>query len=114
MEKENEKVTSENKKLAVAAARLTRKDSQSNTVENQKALELTKAKDDLTKAEEKCKQFEEKLKTVLDAAADKLPPRTPKRFSDANTKFQLQVNIVHFIGIINTQFKHIFISDHRK
>lgn len=98
LEKENEKVTSENKKLAVAAARLTRKDSQYSTVENQKALELVKVKEDLTKAEDKCKLIEEKLKHVLETAADKLPPRTPKKFSDANTKFQLQVSISYIFN----------------
>lgn len=92
LEIENDKVTTENKKLAMAAARITRKDSLTNSADNQKSIELTKVKEELTKYEEQCKRLEEKLTLVLETAGDKLPPRTPKRCSDSNTKFQLQVD----------------------
>lgn len=97
LEIENDKVTTENKKLAIAAARLSRKDSLANSADSQKAIELTKLKADLNQAEDQTKLLEEKLKFVLETAADKLPPRTPKKCSDSNTKFQLQVflNLVY-------------------
>lgn len=91
LEQENDKLTTENKRLAIHAAKLARKDSLTNSSENQRnGIELLKVKESLTKVEEQRAQLEEKLKTVLEVPADKLPPRTPKRCSDANTKFQLQ------------------------
>lgn len=91
LEQDNDKLTTENKRLAIHAAKLARKDSLTNSSENQRnGIELLKVKESLTKAEEQRAQLEEKLKIVLEVPADKLPPRTPKRCSDANTKFQLQ------------------------
>lgn len=91
LEQDNDKLTTENKRLAIHAAKLARKDSLTNSSENQRnGIELLKVKESLTKAEEQRSQLEEKLKTVLELPADKLPPRTPKRYSDSNTKYQLQ------------------------
>lgn len=91
LEQDNEKLSNENKRLAVHAAKLARKDSLTNSSENQRhGIELVKVRDELSKAEQQRAQLEEKLKTVLDIPADKLPSRTPKKGTDANTKFQLQ------------------------
>lgn len=113
LETENDQITNENKKLAVASARLTRKDSLTTSAENQKTLELTKLKEDITNSNEQIKQLEQKLKLVLETAADKLPPRTPKRCSDANTKFQLQVSI-SMIGLFCTLLLTTFSFSYRK
>lgn len=95
LEIENDKVTTENKKLALAAARLTRKDSLTSSADSQKSIELSKLKEELIKSEEQSKRLQEKLTLVIETAAEKLPPRTPKKCSDSNTKFQLQVFKTH-------------------
>lgn len=93
MEQENEKVSIENKRLAVHAAKLSRKDSVSSLVDNQKNAELLKVRETLAKAEDEKSKLEVKLKTILETPVDKLPARVPKKYSDVNTKFQLQVNL---------------------
>lgn len=91
-EAENEKLNTENKKLALHAARLSRKDSATNAADTQKTAELAKLKESLTKTEEERDRLEQRLQNVLDVPADKLPPRIPKKCSDTNTKYQLQVS----------------------
>lgn len=92
LELENEKLNTENKKLALHAARQARKDSVTSAAEATKAAtELTKLKESLASVEEEKKKLETKLNNVLEMSADKLPTRVPKKCSDANTKFQLQV-----------------------
>ena len=91
LEQETEKLSNENKKLALHAAKLTKKDSLTNSAENQKSLELVKVKDSLSKAEEEKAKLEEKLKNILEIPVEKLPARVPKKYSDTNTKYQLQV-----------------------
>lgn len=84
-------MANENKRLAIHAAKLARKDSLTSSSEAQRnGIELVRVKEALTKAEEQRDQLENKLKTVLELPADKLPPRVPKKCSDNNTKFQLQ------------------------
>lgn len=91
LEQDNDKLSNENKRLAVHAAKLARKDSLTNSSENQRhGIELVRVKDELSKVEQQRAQLEEKLKTVLDIPANKLPARTPKKGTDSNTKFQLQ------------------------
>ncbi|XP_037040029.1 centrosomal protein of 290 kDa isoform X1 [Bradysia coprophila] len=87
MEQDNDKLANENKKLALHAARLSRKDS---TGDKDKNLEIVKLKDSVTKLEKTKSELENKLRTILEAPVDKLPQRTPKNFSDSSTKMQLQ------------------------
>ncbi|KAJ6649188.1 hypothetical protein Bhyg_04422 [Pseudolycoriella hygida] len=87
MEQDNEKLVNENKKLALHAARLSRKDS---TGDKDKNAEIVKLKDSITKLEKTKDELENKLKTILDVSADKLPQRTPKVFSENTSKLQLQ------------------------
>lgn len=85
LEQENEKILSENKKLQVQAARsVLRKDSlvgNGNGELKEMMVKLEKERDELTI----------KLKKVLDDAADKMPPRNPKKVTDMHTKLQLKV-----------------------
>lgn len=94
LEQDNEKMANENKKLALHAARLSRKDSIGDKDKN---VELVKLKDSVTKLEKTKEELENKLKLILDAPADKLPQRVPKIFSENSTKLQLQVRCVCFI-----------------
>ncbi|KAG4066400.1 hypothetical protein HA402_007036 [Bradysia odoriphaga] len=87
MEQDNDKLANENKKLALHAARLSRKDS---TGDKDKNLEIVKLKDNITKLEKTKGELENKLRTILEAPVDKLPQRSPKIFSDSSTKLQLQ------------------------
>lgn len=91
LEEENEKIANENKKLALHAARLSRKDSLG--LDKDKSLELAKVKDSLSKLEKTREELENKLKTILDIPVDK-PARMPKSYSENSTKFQLQVRFV--------------------
>lgn len=88
LEQDNEKIANENKKLALHAARLSRRDS---VGDKEKIAELIKLKDSMTKLEKTKEELENKLKSILDVPADKLPQRVPKSFSDNSTKLQLQV-----------------------
>lgn len=85
LEQENEKILSENKKLQVQAARsVLRKDSlvgNGNGELKEMMIKLEKERDELSI----------KLKKVLDDAADKMPPRNPKKVTDMHTKLQLKV-----------------------
>lgn len=94
LEQDNEKMANENKKLALHAARLSRKDSIGDKDKN---VELVKLKDTVTKLEKTKEELENKLKLILDAPVDKLPQRVPKIFSENSTKLQLQVRYVCFI-----------------
>lgn len=94
LEQDNEKMGNENKKLALHAARLSRKDSIGDKDKN---AELVKLKDCVTKLEKTKEELEKKLKTILEAPADKLPQRIPKIFSESSTKVQLQVSVSSFI-----------------
>lgn len=87
-EQENEKLANENKKLALHAARLSRKDS---TGDKDKNLELVRLRDSVTKLEKTKDELDSKLRIILEAPVDKLPQRVPKVFSDSSTKMQLQV-----------------------
>lgn len=91
LELDNEKISNENKKLALHAARLARKDSNS-TADKDKAAELIRLKESFSKLEKEKLDLDQKLKIVLEVPADKIPPRVPKKFTDASTKLQLQVN----------------------
>lgn len=100
LEQENEKILSENKKLQVQAARsVIRKDSLvgNGTVElKEQMIKLEKERDELSV----------KLKKVLDDAADKMPPRNPKKVTDMHTKLQLKVYCIlkmkiFFLNIFN-------------
>lgn len=87
LEQENEKILSENKKLQVQAARsVLRKDSLVGNGNNEMMIKLEKERDELSI----------KLKKVLDDAADKMPPRNPKKVTDMHTKLQLKVTKVFF------------------
>lgn len=90
LEQDNEKLGNENKKLALHAARLSRKDSVGDKDKN---AEIVKLKDTIAKLEKTKDELDNKLKTILETPADKLPQRTPKIFSDSTTKVQLQVTL---------------------
>lgn len=90
IELDNEKIGNENKKLALHAARLARKDSNSS-MDKEKAAELIRLKESFGKLEKEKTELDQKLKVILEIPADKIPPRVPKKFSDASTKVQLQV-----------------------
>ncbi len=92
LEQDNEKMANENKKLALHAARLSRKDSLGDKDKN---AELVKLKDTVTKLEKTKEELESKLKTILDTSADKLPHRVPKIYTDGSTKLQLQVSVFY-------------------
>lgn len=85
LEDENEKILSENKKLQMQAARSAlRKDSlvgNGNGELKEMMVKLEKERDELSV----------RLKKVLDDAADKMPPRNPKKVTDMHTKLQLKV-----------------------
>lgn len=93
LEQDNEKMANENKKLALHAARLSRKDSIGDKDKN---AELAKLKDSVTKLEKTKDELESRLKVILDTPADKLPQRTPKIYSDSSTKVQLQVCVFFY------------------
>lgn len=88
LEQDNEKMSNENKKLALHAARLSRKDSLGDKDKN---AEIVKLKDTVARLEKTKDELENKLKTILDVPADKLPQRIPKIFTESSTKLQLQV-----------------------
>lgn len=88
LEQDNDKMANENKKLALHAARLSRKDSIGDKDKN---AELVKLKDSVAKLEKTKEDLANKLKTILDTPADKLPQRIPKIFTESSTKLQLQV-----------------------
>lgn len=98
LKQDNEKMANENKKLALHAARLSRKDSIGDKDKN---AELVKLKDTVSKLEKTKEELENKLKTILDTPADKLPKRIPKIFSESSTKLQLQVRSFFFIYFLS-------------
>lgn len=93
LEQDNEKMANENKKLALHAARLSRKDSVGDKDKN---AELVKLKDSVAKLEKTKEELENKLKTILDAPADKLPQRAPKIVTENSSRLQLQVCVLWF------------------
>lgn len=91
LEQDNEKMGNENKKLALHAARLSRKDSIGDKDKN---AELVKLKDAVAKLEKAKEELENKLKTILDAPVDKLPQRAPKIVTENSSRLQLQVCVL--------------------
>lgn len=91
MEREIENVSTENKKLTVQVARLSRNSNGNlDTKSIANTAELTKVKDLLSKVEKEKDEIQQKLKNVLEIDAKKLPPRIPKKYTDLTTKMQLQ------------------------
>lgn len=87
LEDENEKILTENKKLQMQAARIAlRKDSLVGNGNGE-------LKEMMVKLEKERNELSVKLKKVLDDAADKMPPRNPKKVTDMHTKLQLKVYI---------------------
>lgn len=107
LELDNEKIGNENKKLALHAARLARKDS-NTLMDKDKAAELIRLKESFGKLEKEKSELDEKLKVILEIPADKIPPRVPKRFSDASTKVQLQVRRT-LIQLYRKKTNYIFV-----
>lgn len=85
LEQDNEKLLAEVKKLQLQNARNSVKASATTNKDSDKMKttieELEKERDEL----------KSKIKKVLEDAVDKMPPRTPKVFSDMKTKLQLKV-----------------------
>lgn len=108
IEKDMEKLSIENKKLSLQIARnvsaAARKDSLTNSITLDKNtnnnIELNKIKATLNNVEKEKDELENKLKTILEISVDKLPVRIPKKFTDANTKMQLQVKFMALGGIV--------------
>lgn len=105
LELENEKYSNENKKLALHAARLAKKDSNTSS-DKEKLTELVKIKESLSKVEKERDDLATKLKKILDIPPEKMSPRVPKKYSDANTKMQLQVI---FVPIHLSTFEKLFL-----
>lgn len=89
LEQEIESITTENKKLTVQVARLARKDS-NGSIDKNSTAELVRTKDSLAKLEKENAELQTKLKEILEVDTKALPTRTPKKFTDMNTKMQLQ------------------------
>ncbi|XP_063703120.1 titin homolog isoform X2 [Culicoides brevitarsis] len=86
MEAENEKLNTEVKKLQLQVAR-------AKASSNNKLNEIgsdPKTKETLEKLEKEKNELQAKLKTILEEATEKLPARTPKKYSESLTKLQLK------------------------
>lgn len=88
LEQENDKLLAEVKKLQLQVARNTVKPAA--TLNNK---ETDKFKITIEELEKERDELKAKIKKVLEDSADKLPPRTPKVFSETKTKLQLKVTM---------------------
>lgn len=86
LEQENDKLLAEVKKLQLQVAR-----SSIKPVAATNSKETDKMKSTIDELEKECNGLKSKLKMILEDPTDKLPPRTPKVFSDMKTKLQLKV-----------------------
>lgn len=86
LEQENEKLNSEVKKLQLQVAR-------AKATSNSKINEVgtdPKTKEQIEKLEKERNELATKLKTILDESVEKLPTRSPKKYSESLTKLQLK------------------------
>lgn len=102
LEQEIDGISMENKKLTVQVARLARKDA-SGGVDKNGTAELTRVKESLSKLEKENGELQSKLTNILEVDTQKLPARTPKRFTDMTTKMQLQ----KMIGELEDEVKEV-------
>lgn len=87
LEQENEKLLAEVKKMQLQVARNSIK---ATAIPNSKEVE--KMKTSIEELEKERDELQIKIKKVLEIPAEKLPPRTPKVFSETKTKLQLKVS----------------------
>lgn len=84
LEQENDKISAENKKLSLQAARASR----ATPVDD--SSELNKLKDNLNKITKEKEELSVKLKQILEEPVDKLPAHVPKKYTDLTTKLQFK------------------------
>lgn len=88
LEQENDKLQTENKKLSVQAIRGAKKEQEKPLG----SVDVNKIKEELKLLELERDELKEKLKAFMEAASiQKLPERTPKKYSESLTKPQVKV-----------------------
>lgn len=85
LEQENDKLLAEIKKLQLQVARLSLKNSTATTNKDTDKMKLT-----IEELEKERDELKTKVKNLFEGPV-KLPPRTPKVYSDTKTKLQLKV-----------------------
>lgn len=87
LETENDKLNTEVKKLQLQAARAK---AVSNNKLNEIGNDSNKMKETVEKLEKERNELQTKLKTILEESGEKLPARTPKKYTETLTKLQLK------------------------
>lgn len=88
LEQENDKLSADNNKLALQAARR----AISKETDKSGGVDVNKIKEELKLMELDRDELKEKVKKFMDIPNGKLPERVPKKYSEALTKIQLKVS----------------------
>lgn len=92
LEQENDKLLAEVKKQQLQLARVANK---TNTVSTVNSKDLDKLKSAVEELEKENITLQAKLKKVLEDSTDKLPVRTPRKYSELTSKLQIKVLSCH-------------------